>query len=132
MRDAAPDPRTIALTQDDLLWAAGSLCNLHRLPFSAALLQRECPPPCSATQLIAALADLGLRARVVEVARSRVPAELLPAIAFLHPSADAMRAVDPAPPEGRRRASRRRASRWWCGSSRRECFCSTPAATSRR
>ncbi|MBK9704044.1 MAG: peptidase domain-containing ABC transporter [Betaproteobacteria bacterium] len=100
MRDAAPDPRTIALTQDDLLWAAGSLCNLHRLPFSAALLQRECPPPCSATQLIAALADLGLRARVVEVARSRVPAELLPAIAFLHPSADAMRAADPAPPEG--------------------------------
>ena len=99
MRDAAPDARTIALTQGDLLWAAGSLCNLHRLPFSAALLQRECPPPCSATQLIAALADLGLRARVVEVARGRVPAALLPAIVFLHSSADTASAADPTQPE---------------------------------
>jgi hypothetical protein len=86
MRDAAPDPRTIALTQDDLLWAAGSLCNLHRLPFSAALLQRECPPPCSATQLIGTR-----RPRPAPgVGRPRSGAcRLLPAIVFLRPFADA-------------------------------------------
>ena len=91
MRDGAHDAGGIALSRADLVWAAGSLCNLARLPFSPALLQRECPPPCSAAQLVAALAGLGLRARIV-TAGSGAPAPQLPAIAFLHP--------DPDPPAG--------------------------------
>ncbi len=87
MRDGAHDAGGIALSRADLVWAAGSLCNLARLPFSPALLQRECPPPCSAAQLVAALAGLGLRARIV-TAGSGAPAPQLPAIAFLHPDPD--------------------------------------------
>ncbi len=101
MRDAAahlPSPR---LTQRDLLWAAGSLCNLHRVPFDTALLQRECPPPCSAAQLIEALSALGLRAGLVRTAEDGSPGGPLPAIVFLQPDGETLQALTPAgsPPD---------------------------------
>ena len=88
MRDEAPDAADLGLAPADLLWAAGSVCNLAGVPFAPAQLQRECPPPCSAAQLVAVLGRLGLRARV-RAAGTAVPASLLPAIVFLHPEAAA-------------------------------------------
>ncbi len=98
MRDDAGNLPSLRLTQSDLLWVAGSLCNLHRLPFDTALLQRECPPPCSAAQLIEALAALGLRARLVRSAVGDAPAGPLPAIVFLRPAGQTPPA--PAPADG--------------------------------
>ena len=66
MRDdpyAIPD---IALAPGDFLWAIGSVCNLHRRWFDAALVQREFPPPYSLLTLVDALRSLDLRARVVQ------------------------------------------------------------------
>jgi len=87
MRDGLPEAPDIALAQADLLWAAGSVCNLAGVPFSPSLLQRECPPPCSVAQLVAVLGQLGLRARVLSVGAD-VPSRLLPAIVFLQADAD--------------------------------------------
>ncbi len=86
MRDDAPDAADLALAPADLLWAAGSVCNLAGVSFEPALLQRDCPPPCSVAQLVAVLGRMGLRARV-RAAGAVVPASLLPAIVFLHPGA---------------------------------------------
>lgn len=85
MRDDRVSSSPLALRQRDLVWAAGSLCNLHRLPFDAALVQRACPPPCTGEQLVDVLAALGLRAarhRVEPAACAGLP---LPAIVFLEP-----------------------------------------------
>ena len=95
MRDGWGGAVDIALSPTDLLWAAGSVCNLAGVPFTPALLQRECPPPCSAAQLVAVLGRLGLRARVLATG-AEVPPRLLPAIVFLHPETDAADGRDAA------------------------------------
>jgi len=95
MRDGWDGAVDIALAPADLLWAAGSVCNLAGVPFTPALLQRECPPPCSAAQLVAVLGRLGLRARVLATGAD-VPSRLLPAIVFLHPGGDAAGSHDAA------------------------------------
>ena len=99
MRDGWDGVVDIALAPADLLWAAGSVCNLAGVPFTPALLQRECPPPCSAAQLVAVLGRLGLRARVLAPGAD-VPPRLLPAIVFLHPEVDAARGRDAAAADG--------------------------------
>jgi subfamily B ATP-binding cassette protein HlyB/CyaB len=98
MRDDLASTSALSLRQGDLVWAAGSLCNLHRLPFDAALVQRACPPPCTAEQLVDVLAALGLRAarqRIERAACARLP---LPAIVFLVPG-DAEAAATGGGPE---------------------------------
>jgi len=54
------------LAVEHWLWAAGSLCALHRQPFDADLLQQRFPPPITAVTLEQALVALGFR---VESAR---------------------------------------------------------------
>jgi subfamily B ATP-binding cassette protein HlyB/CyaB len=49
------------LPQPQWLWALGSLCTLHGLSFSAELLAREYPPPCTHGDLLQAARQLGLR-----------------------------------------------------------------------
>lgn len=58
--------------QPQWLWALGSLCMLHRLNFSAELLAREYPPPCTHAALLQAGRQLGLQ---MEYTRLRLPAE---------------------------------------------------------
>ena len=53
------------IPQATLLWALGSMCALHRTPFSADLVVREFPPPCSGTTMIDAARALSLRIRQV-------------------------------------------------------------------
>jgi ATP-binding cassette, subfamily B, bacterial HlyB/CyaB len=54
--------------QPQWLWALGSLCMLHGLNFSAELLAREFPPPCTHANLLQAGRELGLR---IEATRLR-------------------------------------------------------------
>ncbi|MES9881501.1 MAG: ABC transporter transmembrane domain-containing protein, partial [Sedimenticola sp.] len=45
----------------DLVWALGSLCSLHRIPFDAELLLKQFPPPYTTDSLIQAARSLGFR-----------------------------------------------------------------------
>ncbi|MES9858580.1 MAG: peptidase domain-containing ABC transporter [Sedimenticola sp.] len=45
----------------DLVWALGSLCALHRIPFDAELLLKQFPPPYTTDSLIQAARSLGFR-----------------------------------------------------------------------
>lgn len=43
----------------DLLWLLGSLCRIHRVPFDAALIAQQYPPPHSAVTFVEAARALG-------------------------------------------------------------------------
>lgn len=62
VRADAVDIHLTPLPPEHLLWAVGSLCALHRVPFDPGLLLKAFPPPCSVGTLIQALRAMGLRA----------------------------------------------------------------------
>ena len=47
---------------EDFVWALGTLCALHRVPFDADLFLKQFPPPYSVEKLLAALGALGFHA----------------------------------------------------------------------
>src|SRR3989442_7752431 len=67
-----------ALAQGDFVWLIGSLCQINRLPFDAALLLQRFPAPHSDRQLLEALQSLGFRTGESELAKASFPC-----IAFL-------------------------------------------------
>lgn len=67
------------LPQPQWLWALGSLSALHGQPFSADLLLREFPPPCTYANLLAAGRRLGLRFEAMPLPVDE-PAEVLGAV----------------------------------------------------
>jgi ATP-binding cassette, subfamily B, bacterial HlyB/CyaB len=74
-----------ALEKEGLLWLLGSLCGIYRLPFDAALVAQQFPPPYSLGTLHEAARALGLKTgqhRVAPDSWAKLP---LPAIAFLRP-----------------------------------------------
>jgi ATP-binding cassette, subfamily B, bacterial HlyB/CyaB len=54
------------LNKECLVWAAGSLCALNRVPFSEALLLQQFPPPYHLESLLAALRLFGLTVATVD------------------------------------------------------------------
>jgi subfamily B ATP-binding cassette protein HlyB/CyaB len=48
--------------KDDFVWALGTLCAFHRVPFDADLFLRQFPPPYTVEKLLAALGALGFHA----------------------------------------------------------------------
>jgi subfamily B ATP-binding cassette protein HlyB/CyaB len=50
------------VSRDDFIWALGTLCALHRVPFDADLFLRQFPPPYTVEKLLAALGALGFHA----------------------------------------------------------------------
>ena len=67
-----------ALSRPDFVWLVGSLCQVNRLPFDAALLLQRFPAPHSLRQLIDALQSMGFRTGESTLARAAFPC-----IAFL-------------------------------------------------
>jgi subfamily B ATP-binding cassette protein HlyB/CyaB len=91
----------------DFVWILGSLCQLHRVPFDAALLLQQFPPPYDRTALLGAAKALEFKVGEKTI-RAQDLAELpLPCVAFLKPEAppppapgvtsDAQPAEEPAP-----------------------------------
>jgi subfamily B ATP-binding cassette protein HlyB/CyaB len=70
--------RAQALAPGDFVWLVGSLCQINRLPFDAALLLQRFPAPHSNRQLLEALRSLGFRA-----GESELKSASFPCIAFL-------------------------------------------------
>ena len=56
-------PPARPLAPADMLWAAGSLANLHRRPFDAALVARALVPPVTVGTLVDLLPQLGIGAQ---------------------------------------------------------------------
>ena len=68
-----------ALSRADFVWLIGSLCQVNRLPFDAALLLQRFPAPHSTRQLLEALRSLGFRTGKGTLAKAAFPC-----IAFLN------------------------------------------------
>ena len=81
------------ITASDLLWLLGSLSSLYRLPFDAALITQQYPPPHSLATFHEAAHALGFKTGTVALAGSDWQKLPLPAIAFL----TAVPAVAPPP-----------------------------------
>lgn len=67
-----------ALTQQDLLWTLGSICQLNRVPFDARLAAQDLPPPHGVPALLEGLQRLGFEvssrsARTARLARLPTP-----------------------------------------------------------
>jgi len=78
----------------DLVWMLGSLCRIQRIPFDAALVAQQYPPPHSAATFIEAAAAFGLRAGRCDTS-GRSLAEL--SVPFVAQLRDAARATVLAP-----------------------------------
>ena len=50
-----------AWSMQDVTWLLGSLCRIQRIPFDAALLARQYPPPHSEVTFVEAATALGFR-----------------------------------------------------------------------
>ncbi|HEY1328145.1 MAG TPA: peptidase domain-containing ABC transporter [Casimicrobiaceae bacterium] len=77
------------ISTDDLLWALGSACNLHRVAFDAALTQVRHPPPHSTATLVEAAQSLGFHARAVKADMSGLAGLPHPCIVLLRPGVSA-------------------------------------------
>jgi len=69
--------------QPELVWALGSICALHRVPFEADLVARDFPPPCTRATLIAAARALGLRIEQVKLKPRALPRMSFPLLVAL-------------------------------------------------
>jgi len=71
--------------REEVLWLLGSLSGLYRLPFDAALIAQQFPPPYSISTVHEAARSLGLKTGSLSVAGIDWQKLPLPAIAFLRP-----------------------------------------------
>jgi subfamily B ATP-binding cassette protein HlyB/CyaB len=69
----------------EVIWLLGSLSGLYRLPFDAALVSQEFPPPYSIATFHEAARSLGLKTGSVGIEQVDWQKLPLPAIAFLRP-----------------------------------------------
>jgi subfamily B ATP-binding cassette protein HlyB/CyaB len=72
--------------REEVLWALGSLCGFYRIPFDAALVAQQFPPPYAAGTFHEAARSLGLKTGNCAIAGLDWQQLPLPAIAFLHPA----------------------------------------------
>ena len=78
---AVLDAGAAHLARDDFFWAIGAACRVHGVPFDAALLAQQSPPPHSVASLHHALQSLGLKAGLIAAAPTALPVPCLALIA---------------------------------------------------
>ncbi|TCS72638.1 subfamily B ATP-binding cassette protein HlyB/CyaB [Sulfuritortus calidifontis] len=81
--DAQAQPLLHPISHDELLWLLGSLCNRYRIPFDAALIAQEFPPPYTLATFHEAARSLGLKTGNRELPGVDWQGLPLPAIAFI-------------------------------------------------
>jgi subfamily B ATP-binding cassette protein HlyB/CyaB len=72
-----------AVPREELVWALGSVCALHRLPFAADLLAREFPPPCTRATIVSAGRALGLRIKSARIKVKAIEQQAFPLLVGL-------------------------------------------------
>jgi len=88
-RSETPWQQELPLARETLLWAVGSLCQVHRIPFEPQFLQQQFPPPHTTTTLIQVLQEVGLELRYAQLSADGLPTFQLPCLALLKPVEDA-------------------------------------------
>lgn len=68
------------IAREQFVWAVGSMCRAHRLPFDPELLRQQFPPPHGPQAIIAAAEALGLRAQRIKSSLSRLAHVPLPCL----------------------------------------------------
>ncbi len=71
-----------AIDSAAFFWIVGSLCQLLRIPFDAALVAQAFPPPHDTTSLQGVLGDLGIRSGLREASSAQLGTLPLPLVAF--------------------------------------------------
>ncbi len=94
---ASGDRAHEAVRGEELSWALGSACALHRLPFAADLLAQAFPPPCTRATIVAAGRTLGLRVKAIRVTAGSIGRQVFPLLVGLRVAAarDAAGATSP-------------------------------------
>jgi subfamily B ATP-binding cassette protein HlyB/CyaB len=88
-----------SISAGDFVWVLGQLCTLHRIPFDAALLLGQFPPPYSQEKLCAALDALGFHAGTGDTGTLDLASAPYPCVAF-HRNRDSVSPVILAAAEG--------------------------------
>jgi subfamily B ATP-binding cassette protein HlyB/CyaB len=96
--DTGEDPAAQPWAGSDLLWLLGSLCQIHRIAFDAALVAQHYPPPHSEVTFIDAATALGLKVGAYEAAAHALSGLTFPLVAQFRLSAVAP-GIPPAHPE---------------------------------
>lgn len=73
---------SLQISADEFLWALGSLCQLHRVPFDAGLVLGQFPAPHTAVSLVDAATRLGLKCDLRQASADKVESWSLPCLAF--------------------------------------------------
>jgi len=81
---------------EGFIWALGSLCRLHQLPFDPELVLKQFPPPYDLATLLRAAEACGLKAGITGAKPEALQALPLPCLGFVRPPIEA--ANDPAAP----------------------------------
>jgi subfamily B ATP-binding cassette protein HlyB/CyaB len=97
---ASGDGALDVVPREELSWALGSACALHRLPFAAELLAREFPPPCTRATIVAAGRALGLRVKAIRVTAGLIGRQVFPLLVGLRAAATGDAAAAAAPTIG--------------------------------
>ena len=83
-------PQGETLPVQDIVWAIGSLCALHRIPFSAELLIKQFTPPYSDNTLIQATRSLGFKAQQKSISAQAIHQQVFPCLAWMNGSKPAV------------------------------------------
>src|SRR5690349_3140618 len=73
------------LTPETYMWGLQGICQLHRIPFSAALVSQQFPPPYSVRSLHRAASALGLKSGLRSVRAATLSGLPPPFIAVFAP-----------------------------------------------
>jgi len=77
-------PSPTPLDGSDLLWALGSFCAIHRIPFDAELALKRFPPPYTHETLIHAARALGFKIRTGHCSPEEIGRQPLPSLVLVH------------------------------------------------
>ncbi len=80
MQPPSPTP----LDGSELLWALGSFCAIHRIPFDAELALKRFPPPYTHETLIHAARALGFKIRAGHCRPEEIGRQPLPCLVLVH------------------------------------------------
>jgi len=75
-----------SLQRNDFVWALGSLCQIHQIPFDPNLVFQQFPPPYTIAALQDAAKDIGFEVSVKEAVDGPLVQRELPCLAFVKPS----------------------------------------------
>ena len=74
-----------SLGRESFIWAVGSLCALHRIPFDAELLLRRFPPPYDTASLQQAALAYGFKVALETLPVQNIHPAVFPVLALLRP-----------------------------------------------